>query len=544
MSGSAAADRTLWVALEWIERHCVIPDGWRAGEALRLYRWQADFLARFYTVREGAEPGQRATAFAFRRGLLVGPQKLGKNPVVAAQVCLEGLGPALFAGWAEPGDVYACREHGCPCGWVYAYQAGEPRGEPWATPLIQITAFSEEATENTYDALRPMIERGPLADVVPRTGEEFIRLPGGGRIDTVTSSDRSRLGQRTTFVTQDEVGLWTRSNGMVRVAETQWRNLAGMGGRAVMTTNAWDPSEGSVAQREWESGAVDVLRQMTRPPATLDFGRPADRRRILRIVYPEEVRREHGGHIDLDAIEAEAADLARKDLPQAARFFGNVITAASGRAIDPAAWASCAAASHEVPPGTRIVLGFDGSRRVDHTALIGCEIATGYLWPVGIWAPTEGEIPVALVDAAVEEAFGTWDVVRLYADPPWWDEVVARWAGRWGDRVRAWWTTRSRPMAQALRAFADAVELGELRHCPADHPLCGWLSEHVANAVRRSTSMLDDQGQPLWLVAKDAPGSPRKIDGLIAAVLAWEARRDALASGALEVAPARVPRIW
>jgi len=70
----------------------------------------------------------------------------------------------------------------------------------WPTPLIQITAFSEEQTDNIYDALRPMIDRGPLHALIPKTGEEFIRLPNGGRIDTVTSNAQSRLGARVTFV--------------------------------------------------------------------------------------------------------------------------------------------------------------------------------------------------------------------------------------------------------------------------------------------------------------------------------------------------------
>jgi hypothetical protein len=36
-------------------------------------------------------------------------------------------------------------------------------GMAWSTPLIQLTAASEEQTENIYDALRPMIELGPLS---------------------------------------------------------------------------------------------------------------------------------------------------------------------------------------------------------------------------------------------------------------------------------------------------------------------------------------------------------------------------------------------
>ena len=40
-----------------------------------------------------------------------------------------------------------------------------------------------------------MIEYGPLAELIPKTGEEFIRLPGGGRIDTVTASAQSRASR-------------------------------------------------------------------------------------------------------------------------------------------------------------------------------------------------------------------------------------------------------------------------------------------------------------------------------------------------------------
>src|SRR6185369_4673582 len=156
-------------------------------------------------------------------------------------------------------EGYACADWGCGCGWEYPYEPGEPMGMAWPTPKIQVTAFSEDSTENTYDALRPMISQGPLADVLPRAGEEFIRHPSGAedaRIDTVTSSNQSRLGARTTFVPQDEVGLWTPQAKMVKLADTQYRNLAGMGGRAALTTNAWDPAENSVAQREFESPAT------------------------------------------------------------------------------------------------------------------------------------------------------------------------------------------------------------------------------------------------------------------------------------------------
>lgn len=336
-------DQPLLVALDWIPRHCVIPDGFRRGRPFNPYDYQFEYLANFYLVKGSARwvPADPilGPAFVYRRGLLVDPQKKGKSPLAAGHICLEGVGPALFAGWAGKDDGYACVDHGCGCGWEYPYQPGEPMGMPWPTPLIQITALSEEQTDNVYDALRPMIELGPLADLIPKTGEEFIRLPGGGRIDTVTSSAQSRLGQRVTFVPQDEVGLWTAGNRMTKVADTQYRGLAGMGGRASLTTNAWDPAERSVAQQQYESQAADVYRQFRQPPANLSYRNKVERRRIHRYVYAEALR-ENGGHIDLDAIEAEAADMLERDPAQAERFFGNRLVYGQGSWLREGLWES------------------------------------------------------------------------------------------------------------------------------------------------------------------------------------------------------------
>ncbi|MBV9487339.1 MAG: hypothetical protein JO246_14935, partial [Frankiaceae bacterium] len=252
---SARSDAVMAIVPSWIEAHCVVPDGFLVGRPFRLYDWQLAFTAGMYTVRGSVEfdPVRPilGPAFTKQRGLLVGPQKLGKDPLGAAVICAEGVGPVLFAGWAGGDDGYACADHGCRCGWEYPYEPGEPMGMAWPTPLIQITAVSEDQTANAYDALRPMIDLGPLHDLIAKTGEEFIRLPNGGRIEPVTSSAPSRLGQRITFAKQGEAGLYTARNGMQKVADTQYRNLAGTSGRAFLDSNAWDPAEHSVAQREF-----------------------------------------------------------------------------------------------------------------------------------------------------------------------------------------------------------------------------------------------------------------------------------------------------
>lgn len=527
------------VAPAWVEAHCVVPDGFRRGAPFRLYDYQLRFFSAFYLVKGSTEwnPDDPVLgpAFVYRRGVLIGPQKLGKGPHEAAHICLEGVGPALFAGWAGPDDGYACSDHGCGCGWEWPYEPGEPMGMPWPTPLIQVTAVSEEQTDNIYGALRPMIDLGPLSDVVPRTGEEFIRLPHGGRIDTVTSSAQSRLGQRVTFVPQDEVGLWTPQNKMTRVADTQYRGLAGMGGRAALTSNAWDPSENSVAQQQFESSATDIYRQFVQPPASLSYRNKAERRKIHRLVYGETLK-ENGGHVDLDAIEAEAADLLERDPAQAERFFGNRIVHGAGSFLT-ADLLEERRASRE--PVRRICLGFDGSTVNDWTA-IRAEDVSGLrftpTFPVGgedrptVWRPQDhgGRIPRAEVRAAFRHLFEAFAVERVYCDPRDWETDIDELALEFGeDRVVVWPTNQVGRMFPALNRYRNDLAEGVSSH----------LEDPVYEACALNARMIGKPGDRFIL---GKPSDSQKIDVLMSDVLAHEAAADARAEGWAEPTDTRM----
>src|SRR5258705_81858 len=95
---------TLFVAVDWIEHHCVVPDGFRRGQPFEMYPWQAWCTLNHYRVRPDAQwipdAPLMATAFHYRRSLVIAPQKTGKGPWTATGVALEGAGPALFGGWA------------------------------------------------------------------------------------------------------------------------------------------------------------------------------------------------------------------------------------------------------------------------------------------------------------------------------------------------------------------------------------------------------------------------------------------------------------
>jgi len=136
-------------------------------------------------------------------------------------------------------------------------------------------------------------------------------------------------------------------------------------------------------------------------------------------------------------------------------------------------------------------------------------------------------VPQAKVDEAVAAAFARWNIWRMYADPPYWESLVAEWAGRYGEeRVVEWWTNRRKAMAYAIRSFHTALQSGELMHDGSPH-----LARHVGNACRRQIPLHDDQGIPMWTIYKEQPESPHKIDAAMAAILSWEARNDALTAG-------------
>lgn len=530
----------------WIEAHCRVPDGFTRGKPFKLADWQFWCTANRYRIRPEAEfvhpddvgpddPPVLNQAFRYRQTLIVAPQKTGKGPWSAAQVAFEACGPSVFGGWAEPGDVYRCEDNGCDCGWEFPYEVGEPKGMRHPSPLIQITATSEDQADNIYRPLRAMIKLGPLKNLLA-VREGFIRVLGLSgdedldRIDVVTASANSRLGNPISDAEQDEVGLYTKSNKMINVAETQRRGAAGMGGRTHATTNAWDPAQKSYAQQVFESKADDIFVFYRNPDDVLrdedgeklDYRKPSHRRRIHEYVY------EGSWWANLDSIEAEAIALLETDPAQAERFFGNRVVAGSDAWVDGAIW-DLRAAPRDIELKTQIVLGFDGSKWDDWTG-IRAETQDGYQFTpvtdVGptVWNPLEhdGEVPVAEVNAAVEWLFKHFDVVRMYCDPPYWETQVDEWASKYGEkRVIAFYTNSPRRMTSAAERLRVDVLKADSGFA---HDGCEHTRAHIYNARK-----VQRTGSSVYKIAK--PGQQdRKIDLSICSVLAHEAAGDATAA--------------
>lgn len=558
----------------WITRHCRVPDGFTRGRAFEMADWQFWCHANRYRIRPDAKfvppelvgpdkPPVLNQAFYYQQTLVVAPQKTGKGPFSASQVAFEAAGPSVFAGWAKGGEVYSCADNGCPCGWeeapdAFVYEKGDAMGMRHPSPLIQITANSAEQADNIYKPLRAMINLGPLRQLLA-VREGFIRILGLSdqddldRIDVVTSSARSRLGNPISDAEQDEAGLYTKSNKMVDVADTQARGAAGMGGRTHLTTNAWDPSENSYAQMIYEAEEPDVFVFYRDPDKALrgedgkplDYKKVTDRRRIHEYAY------EGSWWVNLDSIEALARKLMKRDPEQAERFFGNRLVAGHGKWLEDGQWESKAVPGRTLPKRAPVTGGFDGSNNDDHTG-IRLELLPDLFQFTPTYGPDErktlwnpadwgGQIPRGEVMVAWREIAKRFELIRIYLDPFLYDSEIDTLAAEFGDDVFVKWATnRPVPMHAALERLK--VDLDN-EDSSFTHDGDEAVRTHMRNARIRPTTVDKTSGVKRYVIGKPFGEDHRKIDYAMSSVLAHEAAMDALASGWKPKKSSKV-RVW
>jgi hypothetical protein len=504
-----------YAVAEWIEEFLIVPDGPLKGSPYLLTDEMLHHLLWFYRLKVNARPEMGTEAFAHYGSQLVRPQKWGKDPFAAANVCAQALGEVVFDGWDAD---------------------GEPVGRPQPTPWVQCAATAEDQTDNTFRPIVTMLRDGPLADTPGLdVGETRIKLPDGdGWIEPVTSSARARLGARLTFATFTETHLFGQTDGGVKLAKAMKRNLAGMGGRWMEITNAWDPAEQSTAQRTYESAAPGVFLDYRPPRAHIDLDDQAAVRAEIIHVYGDSVRA-NGGWVGEERILAEIYDESTGE-GEARRFFLNEITVGSKDAVDPIKW-DAAARLDQLRPGDRIAIGFDGSRTLDGTALVACRISDGRLFHLRTWVPGEDDdadwrVPRVEVDETVSAAFDAYEVWYLFADPYKWQDYLDLWAGRWPKRVVEFPTNSERRMDTAIERFSTAFRGGELTHDGDE-----LLSRHAKNAAlakgKRKPARDDDEGGSTHYLRVVKKKSGHLIDAFVAAILAYAARGQAIEDGAL-----------
>lgn len=446
----------------------------------------------------------------------------GKSPFAATLDIGEFVGPVCFDGWDAD---------------------GEPVGVPWGTgdrrsPWIQIAATAIDQTDNTYGAGYAMLaaRNGAIADNLGiDLGRTRLYLPHdpGAVLEPVTASSGARTGQPIIKATLDETWLMNRRNGGSKLASTIRFNLAKTNGRSVETTNAPIIGERSVAeQSDPDRPAAGVLHYARRPrrqpdPSWTDEELEAE----LRYVYDDGSGDKVIPWITPPRLVRDIRD-PRFAWVDSLRQFFNLRWAGSGVAVDPRRW-TATARPVDVPAGTEIGIGFDGSINLDESWLRGCTRA-GYRFTIGRWyrpagAPPEWRVPRKEVAEKLRWARGYYRVGRVVCDPFKWSTEIEDWTDEFGldaegkPIVRILDTNQETRFAPAVDRWLTAIAEADAETGAYTHDGDPDCAEHVvaAHLRRVRATELEIDGRTKYVLVK---GDDRgRIDGAVADVLALEA---------------------
>lgn len=523
-----------WDFVWWSTRYIRQPDGMNAGGEWRFTPEQLLFLLHWYGIDERGR-------WLSTRGLLRRSKGWGKSPFVGALALGELCGPVRFDCFAEGGETRPWRDE--------PYAPGEPIARPCPAAWVQLVGVAKAQTDNTMSMVLSMCAESPIVeDYGLDLGLTRIFTAAAGKLEPITASAPTAEGARPSAVFEDETQHYTESNGGVRLDQVCRRNVGkspGGSARVLETTNAHAAGERSVAELSYEAwlaiqsgrsrASSGLLYDSREAPDTVDMTDEDSLMAGLAAAYGDSE------WVDLERIRDEVWDPSTPP-SDSRRFYLNQIAAAVDAWLNEPEWTGCFDGDKVIADRDVVVLGFDGSRSrvrgmADATALIGCRVSDGHLFEVEVWEQPAGpagrgwQVPEAQVVARVNQCFDRWDVVGLYADPSLWEGVIGTWEARYASRLKVkasanhpmrFVVTGFKAMAvgRALQSFHDAVVDRQLTHDGGYH-----LTRHALNARRRPSNT------GVMQIGKEHESSVRKIDAVVAAVYAWQARLDALAKG-------------
>lgn len=523
-----------WQIIDWIETLLCHGPGDVEGEPVIFDDEFAAVLVRAYQL--DYETGRRI----IDRYILSRSKGRAKSELGGMLVCAEALGPVRFSHRAAKGET---------SWWGYHYEPGEPVGMPVKRPFVRCLATEESQAGNTYENTHFMLTSEKAAitsEIKVDAGLTRIYIPGGGEIRPSTASNSAKDGGKETFAVFDETHLYVLPE-LRAMHATVRRNLTkrkGAQGWSLETTTMFERGAGSVAESTFdahESGQLKKLgiifdHRQGPDPSTFDWHEDADLKAALAEAYGPAAE-----WMDLDRIVREIRDpeTTRSD---AERFFLNRPSSIEDDVTPLDVW-DALRVHDRLEPGDTICVGFDGSERGDSTAIVAVRAADGLTVPLGRWERPAGvrdwEVDRELVKERMAWVFELYRVIRCYCDPRYWESDIDDWQERWGDKVVLGIPSSDTRRARAADRWESLVATSLQRLRRGESPgsetsLCHTgdrdLRRHVGNARReRIGGRAGKEGG--WRPSKKK--KDRKIDLLDAAMLAHEARGDALANGEL-----------
>lgn len=498
-------ERTLgWEIAGWCTKYLKNPQDptrpWRfTNEQLRFVLW-------WYAVDENGR-------WIYRDGVLQRLKGWGKDPLLAVISLVELVGPSRFDRWDD--------NH-------------QPIGKPHPNAVVQIVAVSQSQTTNTSDMFVALMTDEFKSDYDINAGVELIRARGGrAKLQTVTSNYRTLEGNRPTFALLNEVQHWVPSNKGDKLYDTVVDNAVKGANRTLAITNAYLPGEGSVGEdlrRTYEDiteGRIpdtgflyDSVEAHPSTPLTVEG---------LRHALP--LIRGDSTWIDIEAVVARCM---RSNISPARirRMYLNQIVADEDALYEPDDWDRLQ--THDrLRPNDTIVLGFDGGKNDDSSALVAIRVSDCFVQPLLVeekpWGVVDWEVDKEKVEAGIHKAFREYRVVGFYSDVAYWESYITHWSSLYQDRLKVRASTKSaiawdmraagRKVTMTHEALWNAIIEGNIKHGMPTDGLELTLRRHLLNTRRRENN---------WGVMfdKESKDSPNKVDAYSAMMIAYAAWTD------------------
>ena len=297
----------------------------------------------------------------------------GKDPFLAVICLIELLGPSRFSHWDADGNA-----------------VGKPHHAPW----VQIAAVSKDQSQNTMKVFPLVISEAMKTDYAMDIGVEQIRaLAGRATLHAVTSNHRALEGGRTTFIVLNEVHHFIKGNGGIDMYLTADGNAAKLGNRYIAITNAFIPGEESAGEK-MRNAYNDILEGRAE-----DFGFMYDTIEA----HPETPMTPDGLRFAVPIIRGDSwwvtpenviPSAMKTDRPvtQSRRMYLNQIVSGEDRLWTEKDFDALYKPGEMLRPGDKIVLGFDGSKSDDATALVAIRCDDGFVQPLLIEEKPSGEL--------------------------------------------------------------------------------------------------------------------------------------------------------
>jgi phage terminase large subunit-like protein len=434
-------------AIAFIERFVYVTKGHGAGKPLKLQTFQRQILKSLFPT----------TRKRPRQGLTLIPRGNGKSTLAAAVAVWQ-----LFDG-GDSAQVL--------CVAVDLRQAGIVFG--------QAAKFIEKSPDL---AARATVYQDRVK--VPGSDSEMFPLP---------CNEAALQGYDPSFAVVDEAAF---------VDPAAIEAVLGSTGKRASSL-VWLISTPPLADDNFVFGIVEQPEQWATTIFTSDKSHAADCEHCWKTANPAL-----GKFLALDGLRSSFKTMRESTFRR--MRLGQFIAGAEDAFIQREEWAALEQPG-EIPDGSRVILGFDGSYSGDTTALVAVSIGPRpHIDLLKVWDPSEHgadyRVPVLEVEDAIRAACKRYKVAEIVCDPSRWQRSMAVLAGD-GLPVVEFPQSPAR-MEPAVLAMHQAIREQGVTH--SGNPV---LTRHFINA-----RVTNDNGTKL---RKDDPKSEKRIDAAVCAVMAY-----------------------